>query len=330
MKYATFSLAADGAFRVGAVDSASATVIDLKAAEQALFSVSADFDDMQSVIEGGERVREKVERVVERSGADAPWRHPLAAVTLQAPIPLPPQIRDFSVFELHMKQAGAAMARIRAERTGAQGPLPTPADIILPETFYKQPIYYKSNRFNVVGSGHEVRWPSYAKLLDYELELAVVIGKGGANISREKAREHIFGYMIFNDFSARDAQEYEMNAPFGPAKGKDFDTGNAMGPWIVTADELPDPYNLTMLARVNGEEWSRGNSCGMVHRFEDMIAHVSQDETLYPGEIMGSGTVGNGCGLEQNRWLKPGDNVELEIEGIGVLRNRVVGVPACV
>ncbi len=115
-----------------------------------------------------------------------------------------------------------------------------------------------------------------------------------------------------------------MQGRLGPAKGKDFDTGNAMGPYLVTPDEVPDPYNLTMVARVNGEPWSRGNSGDMHFTFEDMIAYVSQDETLHPGEFIGSGTVGNGCGLELDRWLQPGDMVELEVEHLGVLRNRVV------
>jgi 2-keto-4-pentenoate hydratase/2-oxohepta-3-ene-1,7-dioic acid hydratase in catechol pathway len=115
-----------------------------------------------------------------------------------------------------------------------------------------------------------------------------------------------------------------MGGQLGPAKGKDFDTGNVFGPWIVTPEELGDPYALEMVARVNGEEWSRGNSAGMHHRFEDMIAFVSRSETLHPGEILGSGTVGSGCGLEQGRFLADGDVVELEVEGIGVLRNRFV------
>jgi 2-keto-4-pentenoate hydratase/2-oxohepta-3-ene-1,7-dioic acid hydratase in catechol pathway len=116
----------------------------------------------------------------------------------------------------------------------------------------------------------------------------------------------------------------EMSGSLGPSKGKDFDTGNIIGPWLVTADEIVDPYNLTMVARVNGEEWSRGNSKDMYHKFEDVLAHVSQDETLYPGEFFGSGTVGNGCGLELGRFLKDGDLVELEIEGLGLLKNRIV------
>ena len=131
------------------------------------------------------------------------------------------------------------------------------------------------------------------------------------------------GYTIFNDMSARDAQAAEMPGMLGPAKSKDFDTANIMGPCLVTADELGDPYDLNMVARVNGEEWGRGNTRDMRWAFEDVIAHISRSETLYPGEFLGSGTVGNGCGLEQLRYLRPGDLVELEVDGIGVLRTRV-------
>jgi 2-keto-4-pentenoate hydratase/2-oxohepta-3-ene-1,7-dioic acid hydratase in catechol pathway len=116
-----------------------------------------------------------------------------------------------------------------------------------------------------------------------------------------------------------------MEGRLGPAKGKDFDTANVMGPCLVTSDEIPDPYNLTMIARVNGEEWGRGNSGSMYWKFEDLISYISRSETLYPGEFLGSGTVGNGCGLEHLRFIKPGDVIELEVERIGVLRNRVVG-----
>jgi 2-keto-4-pentenoate hydratase/2-oxohepta-3-ene-1,7-dioic acid hydratase in catechol pathway len=115
-----------------------------------------------------------------------------------------------------------------------------------------------------------------------------------------------------------------MGGQLGPCKGKDFDNGNAMGPCLVTADEIPDPYNLTMICRVNGEEWGRGNTSSMYWKFEDLIAHISQSETLHPGEFFGSGTVGNGCGLESMRFLEHGDVIELEVEGIGILRNRVL------
>jgi 2-keto-4-pentenoate hydratase/2-oxohepta-3-ene-1,7-dioic acid hydratase in catechol pathway len=152
----------------------------------------------------------------------------------------------------------------------------------------------------------------------------VFVARVGQDIPRGQARKYIAAYTIFNDFSARDIQLREMQGRLEPAKGKDFDTGNAMGPYLVTLNEVPDPYNLTMIARVNGEEWSRGSSADMHYKFEDIISYISQDETLYPGEFIGSGTVGNGCGLELDRWLSPGDVVELEVERLGVLRNRVV------
>jgi 2-keto-4-pentenoate hydratase/2-oxohepta-3-ene-1,7-dioic acid hydratase in catechol pathway len=145
----------------------------------------------------------------------------------------------------------------------------------------------------------------------------------GSNISARRAAEHIFGFTIFNDFSARDAQRAEMEGHLGPAKGKSFDGGNVLGPWIVTPDEIGDPYNLEMRAFVNGELWSEGTSHGMLFSFEEMIEHISKDETLMPGEFIGSGTVGNGCGLELGRFLEDGDTVELEVEKIGRLRNRV-------
>jgi 2-keto-4-pentenoate hydratase/2-oxohepta-3-ene-1,7-dioic acid hydratase in catechol pathway len=135
---------------------------------------------------------------------------------------------------------------------------------------------------------------------------------------------HIFGFTIFNDFSARDAQLAEMGGQLGPAKGKDFDGANSFGPWIVTLDEIGDPHALDMEARVNGERWGGGNSSTMHHKWPAILAHISASETLRAGEIIGSGTVGTGCGLELGRQLKAGDVVELEVEKIGVLRNRVV------
>jgi 2-keto-4-pentenoate hydratase/2-oxohepta-3-ene-1,7-dioic acid hydratase in catechol pathway len=321
---ATFE-SADGSPRLGAVRRGAGSIVDLDAAyRSAAGKPHPAFANMQALIDAGPGALALAEDMVTRSADHAECNIPLSAIRLLAPLPVPRQIRDFSTFETHMHQAGAAMARIRGERTGSSAPLPKPSDIVLPEAFYQQPLYYKCNRFSVVGHEHDIRWPSYARLMDYELEFCAIIGQGGRDIPAAKAGAHIFGYTIFNDFSARDAQEYEMNGPFGPCKGKDFDTGNVFGPWIVTADELTDPYALEMVARINDEEWSRGNSRDMIHRFEDMIAHVSRDETLHPGEVFGSGTVGGGCGLELNRWLKPGDVVELEVEGIGMLRNRVM------
>ena len=193
-----------------------------------------------------------------------------------------------------------------------------------PQAWYERPIFYHPNRFNVCGTGADVPWPAYSENMDFELEFGCYIGKAGKDIPQARAREHIFGYTIFNDFSARDEQTREMAGQLGPGKGKDFDNANAMGPCLVTAEEIGDPYRLEMVVRVNGEERGRGNSRDMRWKFEDCIAHASRSETLHPGEFFGSGTVGNGCGLESLRFLQHGDTVELEVEGIGVLRNRVV------
>ncbi|QHE93225.1 fumarylacetoacetate hydrolase family protein [Pandoraea fibrosis] len=301
-------------------------VIDLQAAHVATRGEPLPaFIDMLALMRAGDVALDRAADIQQAVSGDEPFVHPFSTIRFLAPVPVPEQIRDFSTFDLHMQQAGAAMAKLRAHRKGEFGtPLPRAQDIALPSVYFDQPIYYKANRFNVVGADHVVRWPRKTVRLDYEAEFGVFIGKSGRDISARQARDHIFGFTIFNDFSARDLQEHEMEAPFGPAKGKDFDTGNAMGPWIVTADEIPDPYDLSIAVRVNGQEWSRGSTRDMRHSFEIMIEHVSRDETLHVGEFLGSGTVGNGCGLELDRWIQSGDDIEIEVEKIGVLRNRVL------
>jgi 2-keto-4-pentenoate hydratase/2-oxohepta-3-ene-1,7-dioic acid hydratase in catechol pathway len=194
----------------------------------------------------------------------------------------------------------------------------------LNKAFYERPLYYKSNPRTVVGHDADVRMPAYTKHFDYELEWGVFIGVGGTDIAEPAARDHIAGYVVFDDFSARDIQRAEMRGRLGPAKGKDFDTGNAIGPWLVTKDDVEDPYGLTMTARVNGAEWSRGTTRDMHWSFEEIVSYISRSETLYPGDFIGSGTVGGGCGLELGVFLERGDVVELEVEKIGLLRNRVV------
>jgi 2-keto-4-pentenoate hydratase/2-oxohepta-3-ene-1,7-dioic acid hydratase in catechol pathway len=217
------------------------------------------------------------------------------------------------------------MGRIAARKSGDEAAVAAmrPLDDV-PEVYKARPVYYITNRFSVSGTDTNVVWPDYSTLMDFELEFGVFLSRQGRNIRTEQAREHIFGYTIYNDFSARDTQFEEMQGMLGPAKGKSFDAGNVLGPWIVTADEIPDPYGLAMTARVNGEVWTSSTSAGMLHSFEDMIAYVSRHETLRAGEFFGSGTVGGGCGLELDRWLKHGDVVELEVENIGILRNRVL------
>jgi 2-keto-4-pentenoate hydratase/2-oxohepta-3-ene-1,7-dioic acid hydratase in catechol pathway len=268
------------------------------------------FDSMQHLIEAGPDGLARARDVVAAGGDSLDP----TAVRWLAPLPRPAQMRDFLVFEVHMQNAVWNGARLR-ERLGDGPPAPTSAPSV-PPIWYQQPIYYKCNRFAVAGPGTTVDWPSWSSVADYELELACVIGRKGRDISVEDASAHIFGYTILNDLTARDAQFREMQGPLGPAKGKDFDGANILGPVIVTADEI-DPSALAMRAYVNDELWSEGNSATMHWSFAELIAYVSRSETLYPGEVLGSGTVGNGCGLELGRLLQHRDVVTLEIEGIG-------------
>ncbi|QOT78328.1 fumarylacetoacetate hydrolase family protein [Cupriavidus basilensis] len=319
--------ATDGFQRAGALFDGDQAVLDLRHASQIVRGGDgAGMASVQTLIEGGDAALAEARALLARAPGEAVRER--ATVKLLAPVQPPTQMRDCSCFELHLKQCFAAARRARALRTpdpeATLRAMNTRADDRVIDTFNRQPIYYKCNRFAVIGPDDDVIWPDYSELLDFELEFGCYIGGRAKNVPREKAREHIFGYTIFNDISARDAQGLEMGGMLGPAKGKDFDTANVMGPCLVTADELEDPYNLTMIARVNGEEWGRGNTRDMRWHFEDVIAHISRSETLHPGEFLGSGTVGNGCGMEQLRYLKPDDVVELEVEGIGILRSRIV------
>ncbi|MBW8636104.1 fumarylacetoacetate hydrolase family protein [Hoeflea sp. WL0058] len=271
------------------------------------------FSDMLSLIEAGEEGLAAAGDAI-----DEAEKIFTSQVRLLAPVPCPPQMRDALTFEMHLRQARANRYLFGQAKTRI-----SPDEVVIPQVWYDQPIYYKGNRFSVSGPEDEILWPFGETKLDYELELGIIIGKEGSDIAEEDAMDHVFGFLIFNDFSARDHQIAEMQGGLGPSKGKDFRTANAMGPWLVTRDEIGDGDNLTMVARINGEEWSRGNSSTMHHSFARIIAHVSRDETLYPGEFIGSGTVGGGCGLELGRFLNPGDVVELEIEGLGTLRNRI-------
>ncbi len=233
--------------------------------------------------------------------------HDPGAVRLRAPLPRPLSMRDFYAFEQHV--------RTGFEKRGEP----------MPQEWYEMPVYYKGNHLAIIGPEEVAPWPSFTKRFDYELEIAVVIGKSCRNVSAGSARDVIAGVTVMNDFSARDVQRKEMKARLGPAKGKDWCT--SIGPVLVTLDEIPDLYALEMTARVNGDVWSRGSTASMHWRFEQMIEFLSKDDALHPGELIGSGTVGTGCGLELDRWVRPGDVIELEIERIGVLRN-TVGAPA--
>jgi 2-keto-4-pentenoate hydratase/2-oxohepta-3-ene-1,7-dioic acid hydratase in catechol pathway len=326
MKFVTFSLGSAGP-RPGVIIGASEDrlrVLDLGAAVARSGPAGFTPTSVLALIEGGERATDVVHRIVEHDAAELDLSYPLHDVTLLAPVPEPPQMRDFSVFPGHIRAAPAGMQRIAARKQGNESAVNAvkPLDAV-PQVYRDRPIYYITNRFSVSGPDADVVWPDYSGLMDFELEFGVFLSQGGRNIPASEARDHIFGYTIYNDLSARDTQFEEMQGMLGPAKGKSFDAGNILGPWIVTRDEVPDPYGLAMRARVNGEIWTDSDSSGMLHSFEEIIAYVSRGETLRAGEFFGSGTVGGGCGLELDRWLGHGDVVELEVERLGVLRNRV-------
>jgi fumarylacetoacetate (FAA) hydrolase len=218
----------------------------------------------------------------------------LADVQLRPPVLHPPAVRDFMAFEQHVAAA-------RALR-GSQ----------VPPEWYAIPVFYFSNPAAIYGPEDDVPYPTGTSELDYELEAAAVIGADGA----------IGGFTVMNDWSARDMQRLEMRVGLGPAKGKDFAT--SVGPVLVTPDEF-DGGSGEMVARVNGEERSRGNLGDMFWSWDDLLRQAARNTVLRPGDVIGSGTVGSGCILEHDdgRWLQRGDVVELEIEGIGILRNRV-------
>lgn len=185
----------------------------------------------------------------------------------------------------------------------------------------KIPGYFKGSPHTVIGHDAEVPWPGYIQQMDYELELGYVVGRRAGNLRPENARDVLFGITIFNDFSARDRQTVEMPIGMGPTKCKDFAYG--IGPWITTIDEFPDLDAISMEVRVNGETWGKGTSANKLWSVEELIAWASLGESLEPGDVIGSGTMGGGSALELDRKLEPGDIVELEVGGIGTLRNRM-------
>jgi 2-keto-4-pentenoate hydratase/2-oxohepta-3-ene-1,7-dioic acid hydratase in catechol pathway len=326
MKLVTFQ--AGGRARAGALLAGDSEIADLQAAYTAKHGEpSGHLESVLAIVEGGPDALDVASEILKAARTTDSVRR-RAEVSLLAPIPQPPQMRDFLCFEKHLTQAFHQARKLKAAGTpdpeAAMREMEQNGILVVPKVWYERPICYHPNRLCVTGPETDVPWPAYCNALDFELEFGCYIGKRGRDITRESARAHIAGYTIFNDFSARDEQTREMPGQLGPGKGKDFDNGNAMGPCLVTADEIGDPYRLDMAVRVNGEEWGRGNSRDMHWKFEDCIAHVARSETLHPGEFFGSGTVGNGCGLEHMRFLKDGDVVELEVEKIGILRNRVV------
>lgn len=275
----------------------------------------ADFfvpSDLVKLLDGGKESMDEAKRVL-RELPDDPdplpggerilWRP--EEVRLRAPLN-PRSLRDFFAFEDHAK-AGAA-------RRGEA----------MPKEWYDQPVYYKGSTRGILGSGDTIPWPAFTRKLDFEFEIAAVVGKPGEDVRFYNAPDFIAGYMVMNDCSARDIQKNEMVCRMGPAKGKDFAT--VLGPWFVTADEWPTGEIPPLTVRVNGEEWSRSNGVQPYWNFSVMLSHASQGEVLLPGDVLGSGTYFKGCGLDMDRWIKPGDEIELDAGPLGVLKNKV-GAP---
>jgi len=295
MRIARFEL--DGAVRAGAVDGETVRP----------FAEGTDVLDLLDDVAA---------RDAALAGAGAPVA--LDTVRLRAPI-VPHSIRDFMTFEEHV--AGT----VRAGGPDAK---------VTPE-WYEAPAFYFTNVAAVTGPYDDVAIAPGSQVQDFELEVAAVIGRAGFNLSPAQARDHIAGYIVFNDWSARDVQFREMRVRLGPAKGKD--AANTLGPWLVTADEL-EPYrrddrlHLEMTASINGEPFGSDSLANMGWSFEEMAAYASRGTRVMPGDVLGSGTCGMGClaeiwgrtGVREPPPLAPGDVVELTVEGIGTLRNRLV------
>ncbi|MBB1152403.1 fumarylacetoacetate hydrolase family protein [Amycolatopsis dendrobii] len=265
--------------------------------------------EMVAFFEGGAEARGRAEQALQLAGAATekgevlvdegrPAVLPREEVRLLAPVPRPRRIRDYLTYTQHAQGSG----------------------LDVPPAFAAMPICYQGNVETVIGPDEPLLWPSYTAQLDFELELGFFTSGGGRNLTPAEAAGRIAGVTIFNDVSARDIQMFEMSMTIGPSKGKHFCT--AMGPCVLTMDEV-DEWAVRMTAAVNGEVWASGSTKDRQFSFAEVLAWASLDEDVYPGEFFGLGTVGGGCGLELDRWIQPGDVVELAASGIGALRNPV-------
>ena len=259
----------------------------------------------------------RVDALGDLLAAEPEEAHDASSLSFGPPILAPPTFRDFYAFERHV---GTMWKR---------------RDMEIPEAWYRIPVFYFSNISELRGPGDPVWAPRGSSELDYELEVAALIDTPVANLDAERGEEAIGGYMILNDWSARDLQREETSVRLGPAKGKDF--ASSIGPWLVTPDEIADArsekgYDLTMTASVNGQELSRGEWSSAHFSFGEMVQRASADVRLRPGDLLGSGTVGTGCLLEirdekLGRYLQPGDEVALSIERLGELTAPIIERP---
>ena len=277
----------------------------------ALLGASHRLRDVRALLDSGESAVEQVRAALSANPTAASL--PLDSVRLRAPILQPPTVRDFMIFEEHATAQGTRQRE---------------------EAWYRMPIFYFSNPLCIYGPDDTIPYPSAAEMLDYELEIACVIGREGSNVSEADAFDYVAGFCIFNDWSSRDLQRDESAVGLGPAKGKD--SASSLGPYLVTTDELA-PYlregrlSVKCSAKVNGEYWVKDSDAGVsYHTFGAMVERASKDSRIAPGDVLGCGTVGGGSigeairkGIQSARFLQPGDVVEMEVEALGVLRGTI-------
>jgi 2-keto-4-pentenoate hydratase/2-oxohepta-3-ene-1,7-dioic acid hydratase in catechol pathway len=283
-----------------------------------------NFTDMIAVLKAAPSTRDKWQARADNYDDELPEFEKTPLLPFQ-----PRSYRDFMLFEQHAINASRGYARrfmpVAYKIAAAYESL---FKLTFPKfrphpLWYKKPIYYMGNHLNFVTDQHAVTFPSYTQALDYELELGVVIVKHLKNASEKEAMDAIGGFVVFNDFSARDVQLPEMRSGFGPAKAKHFI--NAISSTVATADEImPHLYNLSGEIRINGRTIVKTSTSDMDYTLGEAIAYASLEEQLYPGEFFGSGTLPNGCGMENGHWLKPEDTIELEIEKVGTLVNTII------
>lgn len=282
------------------------------------FACTADV--MTALITAGEPALESVRTKVRRPAANDV--HCLEQLRLLAPL-RPSRMRNFSVYNGHIRNAFQAAVEMRAGRLA--GRIFAATNLIPPRRWYRSPSYYKGNHLSVIGPHDDIVAPSYTQQLDYELELAVVIGKSGSDVAPIDVDDYVFGYTMLNDVSARDMMARELISGMGPAKSKDFDTGNVLGPWIATTDEIDNPRALRGCISVNGERQSQCTTLDMYHGIDSIVGEASRAETLYPGELIGTGCCTSGSGIERKTFLRVGDVVEMTLGPLGTQRNRIVG-----
>lgn len=277
---------------------------------------------MQALIEAGDAGLDAARTLLLDIAEEAVVK--LDGARLLAPLPVPVRLRDSGMFIEHLEPARRAMMRLAFRRHPDPDAAVAAAlhnDPGLPEIISRRVLYYNGNHHAVIGPDAVVGWPADSEVLDYELEMAVVVGRAASNIDLQQAKACVFGYTLMNDWSARDIQVDTSRGGVGPCMGKDFAT--SLGPCIVTADEIGDPHDIALSAWIDGERWSSGSTRNMQHSFPEALSQLSRVSPLVPGEVIGTGTCLGGSAVEQNRRLARGQTVELRADGIGTLRNRI-------